>query len=56
VREKLTIFPNAQYIVGIGGSFAFQRYSQVRGCCWGLKEICKNVTAFPMFWLHRCRL
>jgi len=27
----LTIFPYAQYIVGIGGSLAFQRYSQVQG-------------------------
>jgi len=44
VREKLTIFPYAEYIIGIGSSLAFQTYSQVRGQCWGLREICKNVT------------
>ena len=48
VREKLTIFPHAEYIVGIGGSLAFRSYSQVRGQCWGLREICKNVTALLM--------
>jgi len=36
VREKLTIFPYAQYIVGIGSSLAFQRCSQVWGRCWSL--------------------
>jgi len=33
VREKLTISLYAEYIVGIGGLLAFQRYSQVRCRC-----------------------
>jgi len=33
MREKLTIFPYAQYTVGIGGSLAFRRYSQVLFRC-----------------------
>jgi len=44
VREKLTIFPYGQCIVGSGVSLAFRRYSQVVGRWWGLREICKNVT------------
>jgi len=32
-------------------SLAFWRYSQVRGRLWGLREICKNVTASS----HWCR-
>jgi len=43
VREKLTVFLYGQDIVGIYVSLAFRRYSQVRGRCWGLCEICKNV-------------
>jgi len=44
VCEKLTIFPYGQYIVGICVSLAFQRCTQVRGRCWGLTAIGKNVT------------
>ena len=29
LREKLAVFPSGQYIVGIDGSLAFRRYSQV---------------------------
>ena len=44
MRQKLTIFPYGQYIIGIDGSLAFQIYRQVRGRCWGLQEIYKNAT------------
>jgi len=44
VHEKLTVFPYSQDIVGIYISLAFRRYSQVRGQCWCLRKICKNVT------------
>ena len=51
--ENLIIFPYAQYIMGIYVSLAFQKCTQFRGQCWGLRVICKNVTPFPMFWLPR---
>jgi len=44
VREKLTVFPYGQYTIGIYISLTFRRYSHVRDQCWGLREICKNVT------------
>jgi len=44
MREKLIMFPYGQYIVGIYVSLAFRRYSQIRGRCWVLRDICKNVT------------
>jgi len=40
----MIIFPHGQYIVGIYVSLAFWRYTQVRGRCWGLRAIDKNVT------------
>jgi len=43
IREKLTIFPYEQYIVGNVCSLAFQRNGQFRDRSWGLWEICKNV-------------
>jgi len=45
VHEKFTIFPYGQYIVGIDGSLAFCRYSQVRAWWWGLRQICENIRA-----------
>jgi len=42
--EKLTVFPYGQDIIGIYVSLAFWRYSKVRGWCWVLCKICKNVT------------
>jgi len=41
VGEKVIIFPYGQYIIGIYISLVFQRYSQVRGQCWGLREFAK---------------
>jgi len=56
VREKLTVFTDGQYIVGIEGSLAFQRNSQVQGRSLGLQEICKNVTAISIFGFASSRL
>jgi len=44
VHEKLIIFPYVQYIVGIYISLAFRRCTEVRGRCWVLRAIGKNVT------------
>jgi len=44
MHEKLTVVLYGQDIVGIYISLAFRRYSQVRGQCWDLRAICKNVT------------
>jgi len=41
VREKLTVFPYAQYIIGIYVSLAFQRFSQVRDRCWVCEKFAK---------------
>ena len=49
--EKITRILYGQYIAGIDGSLAFWRYSQVQGRCWGLWEMCTNVTASS----HWCR-
>jgi len=37
VRERLRIFPYAQYIIGIYVSLAFQKCAQVQRRCWGLR-------------------
>jgi len=44
VREKLRIFPYAQYVIGIYISLAFQKYTPDRGRYWDLRVIRKNVT------------
>ena len=49
VCEKLTVFPNGKYIVGIYDSLAFWRYSQVQDRSGGLWEMYKM--SVP---LHRC--
>jgi len=36
VHEKFTISPYGQYIIGLNGSVALRRYSQIQGQCWGL--------------------
>ena len=41
MREKLTMFPYRQYIIGNVCSLAFQRNAQVQDQSWGLQEICK---------------
>jgi len=35
MREKLTVFPYGQYVVGIDGSLAFWKYSTVWDRSWG---------------------
>jgi len=45
VREKLTVFLYRLCTVGIYVSLAFQRCTQVRGRCRGLRAIGKSVTA-----------
>jgi len=43
VHEKLRLFQYVQYIIEIYVSLAFQKCTQVRGRCWGLRIICSHV-------------